>query len=215
MSIDHPPKLSELMRPKTLDDLMLPRQTIESLKHQSETSRLQHMIFYGTNGVGKTSAARILTNRENMQIESKEFIDYKSEKKFIDEMRCFLSMNTLYDDYKICVLNEADMMSKMQQTSISTFVEKFEDSCRFILTTNNLIKLSPALRSRFMPICFDLLPSEYASISQRLFERYEIALKQHRYEFSEKRLRELIQTYMPDMRAIANRIDFEFKQLPT
>ena len=214
MSIDHPPKLSELMRPKTLDDLMLPRQTIESLKHLSETSRLQHMIFYGTNGVGKTSAARILTAREDIQIESKEFIDYKSDKKFIDEMKYFLSMNTLYDQYKICILNEADMMSKIQQTSISNFVEKFEDSCRFILTTNNLQNLSPALRSRFMPICFDLMPSEYESIARRLFERYRGVLHQNRYDFSDTQLQQLIQTYMPDMRAIANRIDFEFKQLP-
>jgi replication-associated recombination protein RarA len=214
MSLDHPPKLSELMRPKTLDDLMLPRQTIENLKHLSETSRLPHLIFYGTNGVGKTSAARILTKRDDMQVEAKEFIDYKSEKKFISDIKEFLQRQMIYQHYKICVLNEADMMSKMQQVSLSTLVEQFDDSCRFILTTNHIQNLSRALKSRFMPICFDLMPNEYDSIAQRLFERYRVALQQHRYDFSEPRLRELIQTYMPDMRAVANRIDFEFKLRP-
>lgn len=215
MSLDHSPKLSELMRPKTLDDLMLPRQIVENLKHLSETSRLPHLIFYGTNGVGKTSAARILTKRDNMHVEVKEFIDYKSEKLFISDMKKFLTMNTLFDEYKVCMLNEADMMSKMQQTAISNFVEQYEDSCRFILTTNHLEKLSRALQSRCVPICFDLAPSEHDSISQRLFDRYRVALQQLRYEFSETRLRELIQIYLPDMRAVANRIDFEFKLPPT
>ena len=203
------------MRPRSLDDLMLSQSTIESLKHLSATARLPHMIFFGTNGVGKTSAARILTNREGVHLDAKEFIDYKNEKKFVAELRDFAFTSTLFEEYKICILNEADLMSKVEQTYLATLVETFEDSCRFILTTNSLDKITLALKSRFMPICFNILPSDYSTVTDRLFVRYKSTLTENKYYFTEQRLREIIQMTLPDMRAIANKIDFEFKKAPS
>ena len=58
--------LSEALRPQSLDELNLPEQTIASFKKMELSGSPIHLLLYGPPGVGKTSAARILTRNSDV-----------------------------------------------------------------------------------------------------------------------------------------------------
>jgi hypothetical protein len=61
-----------------------------------------------------------------------------------------------------------------------------------------------------MPLCFDIAPSETEEVVKRITGRYEAKLAELGVKFEPKRLREIVGIYYPDLRAIANRFEFEF-----
>jgi hypothetical protein len=68
--------------------------------------------------------------------------------------------------------------------------------------------LTVALQSRMKRICFDILPADRADVVERLKERYETKLPELGIQFNPKRLRELVGIYFPDLRSIANQVEF-------
>jgi DNA polymerase III delta prime subunit len=85
-----------------------------------------------------------------------------------------------------------------------------KDNCRFLFTVNDIRKISEALRSRLKQICFDISPVDQASVVERLVARYETKLPELCIKYDPKRLRELVGIYFPDLRSIANQVEFEF-----
>jgi hypothetical protein len=61
-----------------------------------------------------------------------------------------------------------------------------------------------------MEICFDIAPADRIEVKTRLIERYESNLSMNDIAFDRKRLCELVGIYFPDLRSIANHIEFEF-----
>jgi DNA polymerase III delta prime subunit len=82
--------------------------------------------------------------------------------------------------------------------------------CRFLFTVNDLAKIIPEIRSRLMPICFDTEPSDRAEVQRRLIDRYESKLAEYGILYDKRLLTEIIGTNFPDLRSIAQKIDFEF-----
>ena len=52
--------ISETLRPKKFDELVLDKQVIEKLQKMYTSRNVMNMIFYGKPGSGKTSAAKYL-----------------------------------------------------------------------------------------------------------------------------------------------------------
>ena len=77
-------------------------------------------------------------------------------------------------------------------------------------TANDHLKLDAALRSRCMPIPFDILHKDYPEVIARLCARYEQRLKELGFAVDPARLAEIVNLYFPDLRDIANRIEFKF-----
>ena len=61
-----------------------------------------------------------------------------------------------------------------------------------------------------MPICFDIKPSDREEVQKRLIERYESKLAEYGMVHDEQRLVEIISNNYPDLRSIAQKIEFEF-----
>ena len=61
-----------------------------------------------------------------------------------------------------------------------------------------------------MPICFDIEPSDREEVHKRLIDRYESKLAECGIMHDEQRLIEIINTNYPDLRSIAQKIEFEF-----
>jgi hypothetical protein len=53
-------------------------------------------------------------------------------------------------------------------------------------------------------------PKDQATVIERLVARYEIKLPELGISYDPKRLRDLIGIYFPDLRSIANQVEFEF-----
>ncbi len=60
-----------------------------------------------------------------------------------------------------------------------------------------------------MPICFDVPASACSEIIARVLPKYLAQLRALNIEIEEKRVRELFPIYFPDLRGLANRIEFE------
>ena len=61
-----------------------------------------------------------------------------------------------------------------------------------------------------MPISFDIKPSHREEVQKRLIDRYESKLAEYGILYDKRRLIEIIGTNYPDLRSIAQKIEFEF-----
>jgi replication factor C subunit 3/5 len=111
---------------------------------------------------------------------------------------------------KICFIDEADHIPKPTQAALRKMIEDMSNNCRFLLAVNKRLKLEEALRSRLLPICFDIAAPHRAEVKEQLFRRYADVLARQGIKFTDTRLGELIGIYYPDLRSIANQVQFEF-----
>jgi replication factor C small subunit len=201
--------LSELLRPQTLADLNLPEGTLASLNRMVRSGQVMNMLFYGSPGIGKTSAARILIRELEADCYELNGSFNKGDKTMVSGIETFASTLSLIDGPKICFIDEADAMSKDVQASLRNVIERVSGNTRFLLTANDEKKLTPAMKSRCLPICFDVPPSQIRNIVDRMSLRYEQTLKDLGYKADERRIREITAYYFPDLRTIANMFQIE------
>ena len=81
------------------------------------------------------------------------------------EMFC-VSMS-LFSTVKVCFIDECEYLSMNAQASLRGLIEKC-DHVRFLLTANDIKKMHPALKSRCLPLCFDVGPIEAPEVIARL-----------------------------------------------
>ena len=122
------------------------------LKNQEE---LPHLLFSGSAGVGKTTAA-LCVSRE---ILGEHWRDYTLELNASDERGInmvrervkkfsrFAGLDTKIP-FKIIILDEADEMTSDAQTALRRIIEDTAKICRFILIANNLSKIIGPIQSR-------------------------------------------------------------------
>ena len=146
----------EKYRPQKISELVNQKEILGSinsmLKNQSE---IPHLLFSGSAGVGKTSAALCLS-KEILGEHSK---DYTLELNASDERGInmvrervkkfsrFAGLDTEIP-FKIIILDEADEMTNDAQTALRRIIEDTAKICRFILIANNLSKIIKPIQSR-------------------------------------------------------------------
>ena len=146
----------EKYRPQKISELVNQKEIIGSinsmLKNQEE---LPHLLFSGSAGVGKTTAA-LCVSRE---ILGEHWRDYTLELNASDERGInmvrervkkfsrFAGLNTEIP-FKIIILDEADEMTADAQTALRRIIEDTAKICRFILIANNLSKIIEPIQSR-------------------------------------------------------------------
>ena len=166
----------EKYRPQKISELINQKETIGSissmLKNQSE---LPHLLFSGSAGVGKTSAA-LCVSRE---ILGKHWRDYTLELNASDERGInmvrervkkfsrFAGLDTEIP-FKIIILDEADEMTADAQTALRRITEDTAKICRFILIANNLSKIIAPIQSRCVVFKFTKI-SDKEILSQLKF----------------------------------------------
>ena len=97
----------EKYRPRTISETILPEDIKSSLQGMVSSGELQNMLFTGTAGLGKTTAARALCNELKLDY----IIINGSEEGNIDTLRGkikqFASTVSLMGGYKVVILDEA------------------------------------------------------------------------------------------------------------
>jgi replication factor C small subunit len=146
----------EKYRPQKISELVNQKEIVGSinsmLKNQEE---LPHLLFSGSAGVGKTTAA-LCVSRE---ILGEHWRDYTLELNASDERGInmvrervkkfsrFAGLDTEIP-FKIIILDEADEMTTDAQTALRRIIEDTAKICRFILIANNLSKIIAPIQSR-------------------------------------------------------------------
>ena len=146
----------EKYRPQKISELVDHEEIIGSINSMLENqSEMPHLLFSGSAGVGKTSAALCLSK----EILGEHWKDYTLELNASDERGInmvrervkkfsrFAGLDTEIP-FKIIILDEADEMTADAQTALRRIIEDTAKICRFILIANNLSKIIEPIQSR-------------------------------------------------------------------
>lgn len=188
-----------------MEDAILPNR----IKKQFENGVNQHYIFYGHYGTGKTSLARILIgkySKESPFLELNCSMDTSID-VLREEIQNFCRFTPMFEsssDVKYVFLDEFERVSAQFQDAFKAFIEKYNNSVRFIITTNHIEKISDGLKSRIKSICFDCTDTqEEKQLKTEIYKKIqnEIMPKEGA-EISKENLIEIINKKFPDFRSI-------------
>jgi len=105
----------EKYRPKTIDECILPSELKKTLNELVLGGQLPNLMFSGTAGLGKTTAAKALCNMLNLDY----ILINGSEESGIDVLRNkikqFASTVSLTGGYKVVILDEADYLNCLDE----------------------------------------------------------------------------------------------------
>jgi DNA polymerase III delta prime subunit len=205
----HNQLLSEYLRPQTLAEVTLPDHLILSLERCVERGSIPNMLFYGRSVIGKTSTARILLRELDADVMELNGSSCERDKTFVNRIEGFTHTVSLYGRPKVCFIDEADHMSKGVQDALRYIIEQVSDNARFILTANDHNRLTDAIKSRCMPICFDIPRKDQEQVLERMVENYKHKLAEAGHPIGDDTVRKVVSIYFPDFRNIANHFQME------
>jgi replication factor C small subunit len=157
---------AEKYRPKTLDDMINQKEIVERLKNFVKSRNVPHCIFAGPPGTGKTTAALCLARDLYGDAYREHIMELNaSDERGIDVVRetvkTFARVRSIGEiPFKIMILDEADNMTSDAQQALRRTMERYTETCRFILCANYSGKIIEPIQSRCAPFRFTFLPRE-------------------------------------------------------
>jgi len=192
-------KLDELFvekyRPSKLEDLIISDENRTAI--ESFGKNVPHLMFCGSQGVGKTSLAKIIVE----DILGCDFLyinasDENGVDVIRDKVTGFAQTKSLDGELKVIILDEADFLTTSAQAILRNLMETYAGTTRFILTANYKHKIIPALHSRCQSI--DLKPDLKNAIT-----RCHTILKNEKIVIEKSQLSalaNLVKKHFPDLR---------------
>ena len=197
----------EKYRPKTIDEIVLPKDLKDTFLKIVESGELPNMLLTGTAGLGKTTVARALCNELGCDF----ILINGSEEGNIDTLRNkikqFASSVSLQANYKVVILDEADYLNPQStQPALRGFIEEFANNCRFILTCNFKNRIIEPLHSRCGVYEFNTSKKSMAQLCTMFMERAKNILQIENVKCEDAALANLIMKFAPDWRRILNEL---------
>jgi replication factor C small subunit len=168
----------EKYRPQKLDDIVGQDEIVERLSSYVKSGNLPHLLFTGSAGVGKTTAAVTLAReffKDSWQMNFREL--NASDERGIDvvrnQIKQFARTTPLGDaTFKILFLDEADALTTDAQAALRRTMESYAQTCRFILSCNYSSKIIDPIQSRcaiyrFKPLAEAAVKEEVHRIAKK------------------------------------------------
>ena len=198
----------EKYRPRTIEDCILPESIKKTLRDVVSQNKIPNMMFTGTSGIGKTTAARAICNETQADY---LIINGSDEGRMIDTLRMkltqFCSTISLSGSRKVVIIDEADYMNADSvQPAMRNFTERFADNCSFIFTCNYKNRIIEPIHSRCAVIDFSLKNGEKQVIAARFMKRVEGILTDESIDYDKEVIAKLVLKHFPDFRRVLNEL---------
>lgn len=187
----------EKYRPDTLEGYVGNDALKAKLEQYLANNDIPHLLFYGTAGTGKTTAAKILVKN----IECDYMFINASDERGIDTVRDKIkgfASTVGFKPLKIVVLDEADFLGREAQPALRNLMEAYSATTRFILTANYIERIIDPLVSRTQ--VYKLTPPSKKEAALKLSE----ILKNEGVEYEKQTVVQIVNAYYPDIRKIIN-----------
>ncbi len=140
--------LSDILRPTTLDDMVGQRHLLgqgKLLRSIAEGKEIPNMIFYGPSGVGKTTLARIISEKSDRKLYklNATTASISDIKEIINDINPFTAPNGI-----LLYLDEIQYFNKKQQQSLLEFIENGSITLIASTTENPYFYVYNAILSR-------------------------------------------------------------------
>jgi len=203
--MNQPRLLTEILRPKRIDQLILPDR-IRKIIGDGELK--QNLLLYGSAGIGKTSAAKVLAHSHPyIYINCSDETSVDIIRDRINKFCSTLSVMDGEEAFKVVIMDELEGVSEQFFKALRGTIEKFAEHARFIATTNFINKIPDPVQSRFEPINFDFISNEEEEeVRTAQLARVRMVLTKMGISFTEDAIEELVKRTFPDMRKLFNRI---------
>ncbi len=148
---------------------------------REDRSHLQHLLFYGPPGSGKTSTAKIFIEswyKDSIIPPGAALFLNASDERGLESMRMrvfpFLESKVILPEFSDCprflVFDEAETLTISAQLALRSFLQKSANNCCILFLVNTLSGVEKSLHHRFLRIRFDPLPSETLSSRVKLYK---------------------------------------------
>ena len=188
---------TEKYRPDVLENYIGNDVIRAKLEQYIETQDIPHLLFYGTAGTGKTTAAKILIKNIDCDCMFINASDERGIDTVRDKIKGFAS-TVGFAPLKIVVLDEADFLGREAQPALRNMMEAYSASTRFILTANYLERIIDPLVSRTQ--VYKLTPPSKKDAAKKLAD----ILKNENVEYDTKTIAQIVNAYYPDIRKCIN-----------
>ena len=142
--------LAEKVRPKKFEDFVGQTKFFESIRKMVEAGKIPSMIFFGDPGTGKTTLARLISERSGMR-----FFHLNAGSASVADIRSIVK-----ESNAILFLDEIHRFSKSQQDILLPYVEDGRLILIGATTENPFFEVNRALLSRVRLIRFEKLSSD-------------------------------------------------------
>jgi len=198
--------LKDRYKPKTYKDIVLLDRIDRYIHSKIKEGNINNLLLSGKPGLGKTTLANIIVN----EVDGISLFINGSLDSGIDSIRNdvinFVSHRSLQP--KFVIIDEVDGLSNSAQNSLKSLIERYQNSTRFIFTTNSGERVIEPLKSRLAFIDFDFNNSEEKiELFHKYYERIEYILKKENIEYIDDNLKRLIVDNFPDMRKIIDEVE--------
>jgi replication factor C small subunit len=149
--------LTEKYRPNKLDEIIGQNEIVRRLKRYVKNRNVPHLLFSGLSGTGKTTATIAMAKEIYGSEWQSNFLEINaSDDRGIDVIRNkvknYAATKAIGDSndvqFKIVFLDESDALTPDAQGALRRTMEKYNLSCRFILSCNYLSKIIEPIISR-------------------------------------------------------------------